>query len=239
MVGNKCKLCNKEYKPERTSRVSFYCSRRCSALANPLFMRGRKAVNKIVKDCVCGKKFLSYLSDKRKYCSRKCYHKSLLKYSPKLGLSINKRAKFYRKNNYHNYHDNCPDCNGLKLKTAKRCIVCKGKATSGINSPYYKGGYENHLWHNKKRRIKEMNAKGSHSLEQWQELKKKYDYMCLCCKEKEPFIVLSEDHIIPLSKNGSDNIENIQPLCRSCNSRKYNKIINYVELHNLTATIGL
>ena len=84
-----------------------------------------------------------------------------------------------------------------------------------------------------------MNAKGSHSLEQWQELKKKYDYMCLCCKEKEPFIVLSEDHIIPLSKNGSDNIENIQPLCRSCNSIKYNKIINYVELHNLTAKIVL
>lgn len=64
------------------------------------------------------------------------------------------------------------------------------------------------------------NNKGKHTLEEWEELKKRCEYTCQKCGKKEPEIKLTEDHIIPLSKGGSNDIKNIQPLCESCNSAK-------------------
>jgi 5-methylcytosine-specific restriction endonuclease McrA len=81
------------------------------------------------------------------------------------------------------------------------------------------------------KRLKE--AEGNHTFGEWELLKKQYGYKCPMCGMKEPEIKLTEDHIIPLSKGGSNWIENIQPLCLKCNMKKHNKLIGKIQVTNI------
>jgi 5-methylcytosine-specific restriction endonuclease McrA len=76
----------------------------------------------------------------------------------------------------------------------------------------------------KRWRARKFGNGGSHTIGEWETLKAQYNWTCLICGKQEPQIKLTEDHIIPLSKGGSDNIENIQPLCKTCNCKKSDKI---------------
>lgn len=76
-------------------------------------------------------------------------------------------------------------------------------------------------------RARRRKAKGEHSLNEWIQLKNSWNNRCASCFQQEPKITITQDHIIPISKGGDHNISNIQPLCRSCNSKKGIKIIFY------------
>lgn len=78
-----------------------------------------------------------------------------------------------------------------------------------------------------RRYARERGAAGNHTLEEWVTLKNFYDNRCAICGQAS---ILTKDHIIPLSEGGSDYIENIQPLCRSCNSKKWKHIYENPEL---------
>jgi 5-methylcytosine-specific restriction endonuclease McrA len=85
-------------------------------------------------------------------------------------------------------------------------------------------------YYSNKNRIRQFRKNGNggeHTIGEWETLKAQYDWTCPCCKKKEPTVILTRDHIIPVVKGGSNNIENIQPLCRSCNSRKMTKVIKF------------
>lgn len=74
----------------------------------------------------------------------------------------------------------------------------------------------------RKMRIKLQGRPFTHA--EWIQLCERYDHCCLACGQRKP---LSPDHIVPVSRGGSSDISNIQPLCVDCNKRKSARTIDY------------
>jgi 5-methylcytosine-specific restriction endonuclease McrA len=77
------------------------------------------------------------------------------------------------------------------------------------------------------RRAHKARAGGSFTQQEWHELCAYYEYTCLRCGRQEPDIELTVDHVVPLSRGGTNDIDNLQPLCRACNTSKHAKAIDY------------
>lgn len=75
-----------------------------------------------------------------------------------------------------------------------------------------------------KRRARLLGNGGTFTAEEWIGICNEYDNKCLCCGEQ---VKLTVDHVIPISVGGSNDISNIQPLCKPCNSRKGTQTIDY------------
>lgn len=79
--------------------------------------------------------------------------------------------------------------------------------------------------YSRNRRARKEGNGGSITEKEWEDLKNKYDNKCLCCGRSD--LKLTLDHVVPLVLGGKHSIENAQPLCVSCNSRKNARHIDY------------
>ena len=184
---------------------------------------------------VCGEIYKTKPSHaaRRKYCSIECVSKAFNKNIEKTCIVCGKTFKV--PNNKHR-------------KDAKYCsTTCHGKGMRGENHPLYKHGRGNkgtkeqqRLWYLshrskpgnvekwnervRRRKLKEKGIEPAHTTKEWKALLAKYEYRCYYCGVKitkeEGQNRLTRDHYIPISKGGSDKIENIVPSCKSCNGRK-------------------
>lgn len=111
------------------------------------------------------------------------------------------------------------------LETRIKISQNRSNKLTGPKHPRWAGGAKESLLRaNKIRKVRLSFSNGSHTIYEWELLKQQYNHTCPACKEIKS---LTKDHIIPLAKGGSNNIENIQPLCKRCNSKKHIKIVKY------------
>lgn len=76
-----------------------------------------------------------------------------------------------------------------------------------------------------RRRTRKLLAEGDFTVEDFKALCEEYGNVCLRCGETD--VLLTPDHVIPLSLGGGNGIENIQPLCVKCNCWKNIKTVDY------------
>jgi 5-methylcytosine-specific restriction endonuclease McrA len=130
-------------------------------------------------------------------------HKKWKKENPEKIRIINRRA------DHKHYYNN-------REEHVARCMRW--------NKAHPEAARKQHIAIAARRRTRIAKGGGSFSAEQWFLLCNFYGSRCLCCRKNKR---LEADHVVPVSKSGSSNIGNIQPLCRSCNAKKGTKTTDY------------
>lgn len=118
-------------------------------------------------------------------------------------------------------------------QTHRTCYLCtrslpNSQFTRRTTGTYFSACRDcNRLVFAQRRRARLLAAEGEFTKAEWEALLAKFDACPDCRVPWEKIRILpghksaiTVDHVLPLSKGGSNRIDNIRPLCYSCNSRK-------------------
>ncbi len=199
-----CEYCKKEFVRQKNESAKYFkerrfCSTSCFGKIHSKNMTGRKLTKEHIEKIKATKKIRNF-SQKGNKSSKETIEKMRQAHSGKRASPETKR----------------------KMSLARLEKPSSIKETIRVNP---KQQYKKKLWFNNRWRALKTNNGGTHTFGEWELLKTQYNWTCPCCKRQN--IEPTEDHIVPLIKGGSDNIENIQPLCKSCNCKKHTNIIKY------------
>lgn len=91
---------------------------------------------------------------------------------------------------------------------------------------YHRQHYQNHI--EKIRLDKRLRQTGKINYEQWEKVCSDNRFLCVQCFEQFDIKNLTIDHIIPVSFGGTNDLDNLQPLCMPCNRLKSNRWIGTI-----------
>ena len=121
-------------------------------------------------------------------------------------------------------------------KTHRICYLCRrslpnNRFTRRSNGTYFSACKDcNRHVFGQRRRARMASADGAYSYEEWLIVLSQYPRCPDCDRAWSEIPVptgrkgcVTVDHTVPISKGGSNYIENVRPLCYSCNSKKGNR----------------
>ena len=185
-----------------------FCSNRCrfsrmGGEENPKWRGGLVTVICVQCGISFGAKQDQLAVGKAKFCSKNCKHAS------QQGPKPERRKPLVP----------CGFCGQPFRRIIGTRESCCSKACSGRLRAKYPSHAEARRASDLRRRSRERESilLGQHTEAQWRDLCARHKRRCAICKKQK---ILTRDHILPLRLGGGDEITNIQPLCRECNSRK-------------------
>ncbi|SRR6266704_2836871 len=100
---------------------------------------------------------------------------------------------------------------------ADHCLQCHPPKPAPL-SAFEKRLRHNVSW-NHKRALK-YGVKSTFTVEEWKELLEVSGGQCYYCKEDIGIEYLTIEHCVPLSRLGTNTLDNIVPACKRCNTKK-------------------
>lgn len=106
--------------------------------------------------------------------------------------------------------------------TDMNCVLCGSDILRSTHNKKYCAECEKRIAVHRTRRrdLQKRLVPGTHTRLEFYDLCAAYLWTCAYCGESLNLKTATEDHVIPLSDGGSDDISNIAPACLSCNCSK-------------------
>lgn len=131
-------------------------------------------------------------------------------------IALKKRGPIERKP-YH--HVRCRKCQSEKGDGS--CQKCRGRDSNlAYQREWTRANPDSIVAYSSRRRAAKRASVGSYSAAEWGFIVASQRGKCALCKQRRKLVA---DHIIPLSRGGSNLALNIQGLCGPCNSWKHAK----------------
>lgn len=143
------------------------------------------------------------------YC-RACMTASHRAWQQKSKLHLNQYMKGWRET----HRDSIRETNSAQYEKNKEARKAKQRE-------YYRANVQEHLARNRNRKAQKRDAAGSHTAADILDIYKTQKGKCRWCGVEvgSDFHV---DHVVPLSRGGSDSPENLAVACPDCNRHKHN-----------------